>query len=512
MTPHLETQVATLSSRVLDAGLWAGAASVALQVAKILRTFVLARILSPTDFGVVTVAQLAISVIEYFSQTGFSFALVQLRGSIRPYLDTAWTVAVLRSIVLAGVAVAAAPLAGMMFELPQAVPMIRVMAISILLGGFVNVAMVYYERELAFQQRFWLNVSETFCDVAVGITVGLLTRSGWALVWGVLAGAGARVLVSYALHPYRPRFALDMAKARELYRFGRWISAWRALTFILRNIDYVVVGRVAGIPALGLYRVAQAASRAIVTEMTSLSAQVSFPAYSMLQERPKRLRRAYARTLHANAFLACPLAAGAILVADTIVKVVLGPKWLPMIPVWSLLMATGMVRALADTTVPLFRATGRPDLVTKFAAVRLVMVVLTLYPFTVWWGLVGPGVSLLGSGLAVGLLELWIAGRLISLPVRALASAVAYPVGHTALMACVVVAVEWVLDAPTRRLHGSAHSILEMLQLTLVGVASYAAFVAISVRWTGYEGIQDLREAWNGWVGKRAGPGTFEVQ
>jgi O-antigen/teichoic acid export membrane protein len=512
MTPRSETQVATLSNRVLDAGLWAAAGAVALQVAKILRTFVLARILSPTDFGVVTVAQLAISVVEYFSQTGFSFALVQLRGSIRPYLDTAWTVAVGRSIVLAGLAVAAAPLVGMMFDLPQAVPMIRVMALSILLGGFANVAMVYYERELAFQQRFWLNVSETFCDVAVGITVGLLTRSGWALVWGVLAGACARLVVSYALHPYRPRFALDMAKARELYRFGRWISVWRALTFVLKNIDYVVVGRVAGIPALGLYRVAQAASRSIVTEMTSLSAQVSFPAYSMLQERPKRLRRAYVRTLHANAFLACPLAAGAIVVADSMVKVVLGPKWLPMIPVWSLLMATGMVRALADTTIPLFRATGRPDLVTKCAAVRLAMVVLTLYPFTVWWGLVGPGVSLLGSGLAVGLLELWIAARLISLPVGTLASAVAYPVGHTALMALVVVSFEWVLDGPLRWLHGSAHSIIEMLQLILVGATSYAAFVAVSVRWMGYEGIQDLREAWSGWVAKRSGSGTFAAE
>jgi O-antigen/teichoic acid export membrane protein len=491
MARYSEADVAALSRRVLDAGLWAGAGTVALQVAKILRTFVLARILSPTDFGVVTVAQLVISVVEYFSQTGFSFALVQLRGNIRPYLDTAWTVAVLRSIALAGIAVAAAPLAGAMFDLPEVVPMIRVLGISILLGGFVNVAMVHFERELVFQQRFWLNVSETFCDVAVGITAALLLRNGWALVWGVLAGTAARVIVSYALHPYRPRFALDMAKARQLYRFGRWISAWRALTFVLRNIDYVVVGRVAGISALGLYRVAQAASRALVTEMASLSGQVSFPAYSMLQERPHRLRRAYVKTLHANAFLACPLAVGAIVAADTLVKVVLGPKWLPMIPVWTLLMITGMVRALADTTVPLFRAMGRPDLVTKCAAVRLLLVALSLYPLTVWWGLIGPGASLLGN-----------------LPVRGLISAAAYPLGHSALMALVVLAVEWVLDGPARGFFGSPHSIIEMFQVLLAGLLSYVAFVAISTRWAGYEGVEDLRKAWNGWLAKRSSPDT----
>jgi O-antigen/teichoic acid export membrane protein len=496
MSHSSEAEVAALSRRVLDAGLWVGAATVALQAAKVLRTFVLARILSPTDFGVVTVAQLVISVVEYFSQTGFSFALVQLRGNIRPYLDTVWTVSVLRSVALAGIAAAAAPLAGMAFDLPQVVPMIRVLAISIFLNGFVNVAMVHFERELLFRQRFWLNVSETFCDVAVGITAGLMLRNGWALVWGALAGACARVIVSYALHPYRPRFDLDMAKARQLYQFGRWVSAWRALTFALKSVDYVVVGRVAGIPALGLYRVAQAASRAVVTEMASLSSQVSFPAFAMLQERPWRLRRAYGRTLHANAFIACPLAVGAIVTADSFVRIALGPKWAPMIPVWCLLMATGMVRAFAETTGPLFRAMGRPDIVTKFTAVRLVVVCLTLYPFTVWWGLVGPGASLLSSGLVVGIVELWMAARLIRLPVRAVVSAVAYPVAHSALMALVVLATEQALD-------GRAHNFRELFQLVTVGVASYLAFAAASARWMGYDGIQDLLTAWNGWLAKR---------
>jgi O-antigen/teichoic acid export membrane protein len=497
MSRHSEAEAAALSRRVLDAGLWVGAATVALQAAKVLRTFVLARFLSPTDFGVVTVAQLVVSVVEYFSQTGFSFALVQLRGNIRPYLDTAWTVSALRSIALAGVAVATAPLVGMAFDLPQAVPMIRVLAISIFLNGFVNIAMVHFERELVFRQRFWLNVSETFCDVAVGLAAGVLLRSGWALVWGALAGACARVIVSYALHPYRPRLALDMAKARQLYQFGRWISAWRGLTFALKSIDYVVVGRVAGIPALGLYRVAQAASRAVVTEMTSLSSQVSFPAFAMLQERPGRLRRAYVRTLHANAFIACPLAVGAIVTAESVVTIALGPKWVPMIPVWCLLMATGMVRAFAETTVPLYRAMGRPDIVTKFTAVRLVMVCLTLYPFTVWWGLVGPGATLLGSGLVVGIVELWMAARLIRLPVGAMVSAVAYPVAHSALMALGVVL------ATEQALGGRAHNFREVFQLVSVGAVSYFAFAAVSARWLGYDGIQDLLAAWNGWVAKR---------
>jgi O-antigen/teichoic acid export membrane protein len=502
MAHYSEAEVATLSRRVVDAGLWAGAAAVALQVAKVLRTFVLARILSPTDFGVVTVAQLVISVVEYFSQTGFSFALVQLRGNIRPYLDTAWTVAVVRSIGLACLAVVAAPAVGTAFALPEVVPMVRVMAVSVLLNGFVNVGMVHFERELAFQRRFWLHVSETFFDVAVGVTVGLLTRSGWALVWGVVAGSCARVIASYVLHPYRPRLALDMARAKELYRFGRWVSAWRAVTFILKNIDYAVVGRVAGIPALGLYRVAQAASRAIVTEMASLSSQVSFPAYSMLQEQPGRLRRAYGKTLHANAFLACPLAVGAIVIAESLVRIALGPKWVPMVPVWCLLMAAGMVQALADTTVPLFRAVGRPDLVTKCAAVRLVVVGAALYPFTLWWGLIGPGWALLGSGLAIGLVELWLATRLIRVPVATLLSAVAYPVGHSALMALVVLAAQQALG-------GVAHNFVEVFQLVMVGVISYVAFVAISVRWAGYEGVQDLLAVWNQWLAKRSGPGPL---
>jgi PST family polysaccharide transporter/lipopolysaccharide exporter len=139
---------------------------------------------------------------------------------------------------------------------------------------------------------------------------------------------------------------------------------------------------------------------------------------------------------------------------------------------------------------------GRPDIVTKFTAVRLVVVCLTLYPFTVWWGLVGPGASLLSSGLVVGIVELWMAARLIRLPVRAVVSAVAYPVAHSALMALVVLATEQALD-------GRAHNFRELFQLVTVGVASYLAFAAASARWMGYDGIQDLLTAWNGWLAKR---------
>jgi PST family polysaccharide transporter/lipopolysaccharide exporter len=165
-------------------------------------------------------------------------------------------------------------------------------------------------------------------------------------------------------------------------------------------------------------------------------------------------------------------------------------------------MAAGMVQALADTTVPLFRAVGRPDLVTKCAAVRLVVVGAALYPFTLWWGLIGPGWALLGSGLAIGLVELWLATRLIRVPVPTLLSAVAYPVGHSALMALVVLAAQQALG-------GVAHNFVEVFQLVTVGVISYVAFVAISVRWAGYEGVQDLLAVWNEWLAKRTGPGSL---
>ena len=213
----------TLSQRVVRGGFWMFALRLTDRLLTLTRTIVLARILAPSDFGLMGIALLAMSTLRAFSQTGFQAALIQKKEDIKDYLDTAWTVSVLRGFGLFAILYLTAPYIALFFETPAATPIIRVIALSVLLAGLTNVGVVYFQKELEFNKRFVHQLSGAVADLAVAITAALLLRNVWALVLGVLAGSLARLVTSYAIQPYRPRLRLEGVKARELFNFGRWV-------------------------------------------------------------------------------------------------------------------------------------------------------------------------------------------------------------------------------------------------------------------------------------------------
>ena len=137
-----------LSQRVVHAGLWSFAIRITMRLMAFSRTVILARLLAPDDFGLMGIALLMLSLLTIFTQTGFDSALVQRKGDIQPYLDTAWTVRLVRGALLALLLVLAAPLLASFFNAPAATQIIRVMAISAFLSGLVNIGVVYFEKEL----------------------------------------------------------------------------------------------------------------------------------------------------------------------------------------------------------------------------------------------------------------------------------------------------------------------------------------------------------------------------
>jgi O-antigen/teichoic acid export membrane protein len=150
---------------------------------------------------------------------------------------------------------------------------------------------------------------------------------------------------------------------------------------------------------LGFYQMAYRISSLPATELTHVVSQVAFPAYSKLQDRPVVLRNAYLRMLQFVAFFSTPLAVGIFLLAPEMVRVMLGPKWTPIIPILRLLAVWGFMRALNSTATPLFRGVGIPRLVTQFTFVKMVVMLISLYPLTKRFGLMGTSLSIILASL-----------------------------------------------------------------------------------------------------------------
>ena len=345
------------------------------------RLIILARILAPDDFGLMGIAFLAMSTLETFSQTGFQAALIQKKKNIESYLDTAWTVLILRGLLLFGILYFAAPFVASFFDTPEAKQIIQVIGFSMLFQAFTNIGVIYFQKELKFDKEFIYQFAETSANFIVAISAVLILRNVWALVFGMLAGSAARCFMSYLIHPYRPRLSLDLGKAKELFGFGKWIFGSSILIFLITQGDDIFVGKLLGVTALGFYQVAFRISNMPATEITHVISQVTFPAYSKLQDDIPKLREAYLKILEVTAFLSFPIAGLIFVLAPDFTRIFLGEKWMPMVPAMQVLCVFGIIRALNATTGPVFHAVGRPSILTRVSFVQLLFLAIIIYPF-----------------------------------------------------------------------------------------------------------------------------------
>jgi O-antigen/teichoic acid export membrane protein len=166
---------------------------------------------------------LAINFLETVSQTGFHSALIQRKDNAESYFDTAWTVSAIRGAFLFAVLFFSAPALAAFFNAPQATLVIKVVAISSLLTGLRNIGIVTFQKNLEFHKQFSYDLPATLTDLIVSVSLAFILRDVWALVWGGLVGNCVRLLLSFVLHPYRPRIKFDKTQFQELFGFGKWL-------------------------------------------------------------------------------------------------------------------------------------------------------------------------------------------------------------------------------------------------------------------------------------------------
>lgn len=424
----------SLSRRVVHAGFWALALRLSLRSFNTVKTIILARILAPEDFGLMGIALLTMALLETFTQTGFRRALIHRTGDIRPYLNTAWTIGLLRALAIAGVLALAAPLLASFLGDSRATPLVRALALVFIFTGLTNIGIVYFEKELEFQKRFLFLGAQTIAEVGVAIGLAVTLHSVWALVYGAIAGSVVHVIASYLLHPYRPRLRLEWAKAGGLFRYGKWVLCSRALQYLVHHLDDLLVARLVGAAGLGLYRMAYNMSEMATTEVTHVAGQVLFPTYSKLQERRNELQRAYLRSVHVLSFLCFPISGGFLFLAPSFTGLVLGAKWLPMVPALQLLIMWGLVRSIGAASGPLFSGIGRPDLSTKLQFAKMVFLAALIYPMTTTWGITGAAAAVLITDLPVDAVSIYLANRMVESPIKNIWQVVAYPLLNTLLM------------------------------------------------------------------------------
>ena len=349
----------SLTHQTLAGLLWMLYGKGAYALLQLLVVAVLARLISPTDFGVVGAALIVIGVSTIVSRLGLGPALVQRPALERRHIDTAFTTSVLLGAVLGAFAWLVAPLAAEFFRIEGVKPVLRALAVVFPLQGMATVAESLMRRELRFRWLANLDViSYGIGYGAVGITLALLGLGVWALVLGQIAHNAVKTAMLLSGQPPRIWSVPDRRAFSELMYFGGGFTVAKIANQLAQQGDYLVVGRFLGPAALAYYGRAYNLMSAPASGFGTILDAVLFPTMARVQTDAKRLAAAYRRGVALIALVVLPVSPALVLLAPEVVRVVLGPRWTPVIVPFQILAAGMLFRTSAKMGDSLARATG----------------------------------------------------------------------------------------------------------------------------------------------------------
>jgi O-antigen/teichoic acid export membrane protein len=477
----------SLTQQAVSGAVWAAGSNVGERLLLLGRFVVLANVLKPSEFGLLGLSLLTVTVFKRLSELGIDAALVhKAEANVDAYLDTALVMRAVRGMAILCVGFLVAPHAAAFFDAPRATPVIRLLAVGPLLLGLQNPGIVYLQKDLEFHKQAVYRMAGAGADTAVALATALVVApmvlgrepTVWALAYGVVAGNVTRFVVSYAVHDYRPSLGFDMSLARDLVSYGKWMTGSVALVFLINEGDDIVVGWALGTAALGFYQMAYRLSNAPATEITHVIGEVVFPTYAKLQDDVAALREGYFRTVQLTTFVAFPVAVGIAVVAPMFVRVVFGSAWTPAIDAMRLLAVFGLLRSLGATTGPLFQAVGRPDLGTKIQLGKLVVVGTLILPLTRTYGIEGTAVAVIASSLLFAEpVASYLAVRTVEGQFSTLGRILGYPAAAAGVMGVSVLALQSRLG----------DGVLQLTLLILTGVVVYALTVVLFETQFGYD-------------------------
>ena len=360
----------------------------------------LARLLTPEEFGVVAGAGIAVWLSLIFSSLGLGPALIQRPSVGAAHVETAASASVLFGLATAAVVVVLAPAVETLLRVPGLTPILRGMAAVFPIAGLASVAECMLQRELRFAAIARAELlSYALGYGIVGVGLGIAGAGAWALVGAEIAKSGVKALMMLSDVPAARRLRVHRGALGDLLHFGSGYTAGALTTYAVAQGDNVVVARVLGASALGIYGRAYELMLVPAQAIGMLLDKVLFPALSRVQDEPDRLRLAYRRVTALVALLVMPLSAAAIVLAPELIVVLLGPAWASAIVPFQILALGMYFRVGYMIGHSVAHATGAARAVAWRNAVFAGLVVVGAL-IGARWGLVGVSIGVLVAMVA----------------------------------------------------------------------------------------------------------------
>ncbi len=356
---------------------WLVGAKIVVNLIAFISTLLLARLLTPEDFGLVALATTMLLIISSFTEISIGAALIHHKEPSDEHFHTAWTLNVSRSLIVGMLFGLSAPFAAHIYNEPRLMHIMFALSISSIIVGLQNPKLALLTRNLVFKQDFILSVLPKISGFVISIAIAFIFKSYWALIYGSLASQIVSVITSYFIIPFRPRFLVT--HARELFQFSLWIMLSKIVTTLNWKFDHLLVGSYLGSGALGQYSVGDNLAGMATREAIGPLETTLFPAFARMAQDASRLKAAYRSVQSLLSAVALPVGVGTALLAHPLVLVGMGDKWLPVVSIIQVMSCVLAFLTLASPVDALAMGKGQ----TKLLFQRDLIIFFTRAPIIV---------------------------------------------------------------------------------------------------------------------------------
>ena len=357
---------------------WTLASRLSIQFFSFLRVVILARILTPYDFGISASTFIAYQLLEMLTFTGFTTALTAYKGNFKEGYPTIFWTSLFRGVILFFILFTFSDSIGEFFKDGNVSFAVKVIALSFIPSSITNpVFIVEANRFFKFEKIFILEFSEALINTVFAVLMGLYFKDFRAMIYSFLIGAFAKMFISYILRPYFPELSFSFAWFKRMLSFGIWVNLTFVLNFLLRYADRTLVGKFSGQYLLGIYSNAQNLAFLVAPQLSSMISRVLFPFFvvSSVDE----TERAFLSYMRASLLVGLTFFAPMFFWSEGVIRLILGEKWMEAAELLKPLSLASIISIISNTISPLSQGKGKPNLdVYRLAIIPLVFLSLSL--------------------------------------------------------------------------------------------------------------------------------------
>jgi O-antigen/teichoic acid export membrane protein len=455
-----------MRSRILRGLAWKFTSQTGLQISRLVVALVLARLLTPQQYGLAGMVLVFTSLVLVFSDVALGAALVQRRKLSEEDRSTVFWTAVTAgaAFTLLGVALAG-PIASFYGE-PTVKPLFAVLSLSFVVNALATTQEALLVREMQFRSLEIRLMAATAAGAVIGIALAALGFGPWAIIGQQLAISVVSTGLLWFVSPWRPSFRFSRGSLRSLGGFSANVFGQRFLYYLHRNTDNLLIGRFVGSAALGVYVLAYNVMLVPFSRIAGPIQEVLFPALSRLQDQPRRMAEIWVRATRLVAVISVPALLGLAVVAPEFVDVVLGDRWEGTAKLIRILALVGLIQSLQTLNSNILQALDRTSTLFRYSLVFFASHLLA-FVIGVHWGVVGVAVAYTISTLIVEPIYAIVTSRALGVPVLMLVRGLLGVFGAGASMFVVLILTSVVLVG------AGASPLVRLITLILVGVGVY---------------------------------------